>query len=82
MEDRDAKQANGKERVMSTSEIRAHLLDLAQERLEAERLGLNADQAYMADLEEEIITYRAALTGAAVTEIAVLRGELFGRDLG
>jgi hypothetical protein len=67
---------------MSTSEIRAHLLDLAQERLEAERVGLSADRAYMADLEEEITTYRAALVGVAVTEIAVLRGQLFGRDVG
>jgi hypothetical protein len=67
---------------MSTTEIRAHLLDLAQERLEAERVGLSADHAYMADLEEEIATYRAALVGLAVTEIAVLRGQLFGREVG
>ena len=67
---------------MSTTEIRAHLFDLAQELLEAERTGLNTDQAYMTDLEQEIATYRAALVGAAVTEIAVLRGELFGREFG
>jgi hypothetical protein len=36
----------------------------------------------MADLEDEIATYRLALAGAAVTEIAVLRGELFGRQFG
>jgi hypothetical protein len=67
---------------MSTTEIRAHLLQLAQERLEAECAGLSADPGYMADLEEEIAAYRAALVGAAVTEIAVLRGQLFGREFG
>jgi hypothetical protein len=36
----------------------------------------------MADLDEEIVAYRLALVGAAVTEIAVLRGELFGREFG
>jgi hypothetical protein len=67
---------------MSPAEIRAHLLELAQERNEAERAGLGANEAYMADLDEEIVAYRHALVGAAVTEIAVLRGELFGREVG
>ena len=67
---------------MSPTEIRAHLLELAQERTEAERAGLSANEAYMADLDEEIVAYRLALVGAAVTEIAVLRGELFGREFG
>ncbi|MEA2227311.1 MAG: hypothetical protein QOF04_941 [Solirubrobacteraceae bacterium] len=67
---------------MSTAEIRAHLLELAQEGIEAERVGLSTDGAYMADLNEEIAAYRMALTGAAVTEIAVLRGELLGRQFG
>ena len=68
--------------AMSTTEIRAHLMELAQERITAQRLGLSADGAYMADLQEEIAIYRSALTGAAVTEIAVRRGELFGRQFG
>jgi hypothetical protein len=67
---------------MSASEIRTHLLELAQERIEAERAGLSANAAYMADLEDEIDTYRRALIGAHVTEIAVRRGELFGREYG
>ena len=67
---------------MSPAEIRAHLLDLAQERLEAERTGLSANNAYLADLTEEIAIYRLALVGAAVTEIAIRRGELFGRQFG
>jgi hypothetical protein len=36
----------------------------------------------MDDLESEIATYRLALVGASLTEIAVLRGELFGRQVG
>jgi hypothetical protein len=67
---------------MLPSEIRAHLLELAHERLTAEALGMRADGAYMLDLEEEIATYRRALVGAAVTELAILRGELFGRQFG
>jgi hypothetical protein len=67
---------------MSSTEIRAHLLELAQERIAAERAGLEVNEAYMADLEQEIVTYRRALVASAVTEIAVLRGELFGREQG
>jgi hypothetical protein len=67
---------------MSSSEIRSRLIELAQERVAAERAGLGGNQAYMADLEDEIATYRLALAGAAVTEIAVMRGELFGRQFG
>jgi hypothetical protein len=67
---------------MSSTEIRVHLLDLALERLTAERMGLDSDRHYMADLEEEIAAYRAAYVGASITEIAALRGELFGRDQG
>ena len=67
---------------MSPLEIRAHLLDLAEEREAAEHAGLTADPAYMADLETEILEYRVALTGAVVTEIASWRGELFGRNMG
>ena len=42
----------------------------------AERLGGN--RAYMDDLEHEISCCRGAYVGAAVTEIAVLRGVLSG----
>ena len=67
---------------MSASQIRARLIDLARERLAAERAGLGGNRAYMADLENEIVTCRLALIGADVTELAVLRGELFGRQFG
>jgi hypothetical protein len=45
---------------MSPSEIRAMLMDVARERLKAERVGL----------------------GSAVTQLAMLRGQLYGRQLG
>jgi hypothetical protein len=67
---------------MSPLEIRARLQELAQERMSAEAVGLTADATYMADLESEVLEYRLALVGAVVTEIATLRGELFGRNIG
>ncbi len=67
---------------MSSTEIRAHLMALARERLEAECQGLSANRAYMTDLDEEILIYRAALVGARVTDVAVLHGMLHGRNLG
>ena len=67
---------------MSPKEIRAHLVELADERQAAEALGMRPSGAYMTDLEHEIATYRHALIGASITEIAVLRGVLFGRDYG
>ena len=67
---------------MSSAEIRERLLELARERLDAEAVGLGCDAAYMADLDEEVSAWRVAYVGAAVTEIAMLRGELFGRAAG
>jgi hypothetical protein len=67
---------------MYTSEIRGRLNRLHIERLEAESAGLGDCEAYMTDLENEIAECRAALVGAAVTEIAIARGELFGRQVG
>jgi hypothetical protein len=67
---------------MSPAEIRARLLQLVQERLDAEEAGLARDPAYMADLDDEVAVFRAAYVGAAVTQIAVLRGELDGRNVG
>ncbi|MEA2229164.1 MAG: hypothetical protein QOD81_1718 [Solirubrobacteraceae bacterium] len=67
---------------MSPVEIRAHLYELAQERIAAEEAGLTDDPAYRADLDAEVLEYRTALVGALVTHIATFRGQLFGRDLG
>ena len=67
---------------MSSAEIRERLQELTLELVAAEAAGLDRDPAYMADLEDEVAACRAAYVGAAVTDIAVLRGELFGRDVG
>ena len=63
-------------------ELHIRLKELLAERLLASSEGLAADSAYMADLEHEIAEVRAAYVGAAVTEIAALRGELFGPHVG
>ena len=44
--------------------------------------GLDADAAYLAELDEEIVFARRAYVGVAVTEIATLRAELGGPLLG
>jgi hypothetical protein len=67
---------------MSATEIHTHLQELQAERVLASLEGLGADVAYMADLAQEITITRHAFIGAAVTEIATLRGELFGRQQG
>ena len=67
---------------MTATEINARLTRLRLERLEAEAAGLTRSEAYMADLEDEIAECREKLVAQAVTEIAVLRGELFGRQNG
>jgi hypothetical protein len=52
------------------------------ERLFASSYGMTANATYMADLDHEIAEVTAAFTGAAVTEMATLRGELFGLQVG
>ena len=67
---------------MSSTEIRARLIELAKERFAAEHAGLGGNPAYMTDQEDAIAASRCAHAGAAVTEIAVLHGALFGRQFG
>ena len=67
---------------MTTTEIRSHLDDLAEERAAALAWGAAAIPAYIADLEREISDYRAAYVGAAVTEIASFRAQLSGPQVG
>jgi hypothetical protein len=63
-------------------EIHTHLLGLEAERALASIEGLPANSAYMADLDGEIEATIRAYVGAAVTEIATLRAELFGPQVG
>ena len=67
---------------MSALEARSHLSELEAERALVGFSALAEVEPYMADLEEEIATWRTVYTGAAVTEIASLRGEMFGRQVG
>jgi hypothetical protein len=67
---------------MSAIEMQLQLNDLQAERARAFIEGLEGNATYMADLDEEILTTRHAYVGAAVTEIATLRAELFGPQRG
>jgi hypothetical protein len=68
--------------TLTATDVKRHLDLLNEERELAVEIGLAADGAYMADLEEEIVACRAAYVGAAVTEIASMRAELSGALLG
>jgi hypothetical protein len=67
---------------MSAIEMQTHLKELHTERALASIEGLGSDSAYMADLDHEIATVRHAYEVAAVTEIATLRAQLSGPQVG
>jgi hypothetical protein len=58
------------------------LIELRSERLLASSYGMTGNATYMTDLDAEIEEVTAAYTGPAVTEMATLRGELFGPQIG
>lgn len=62
--------------------MRRELERLMAERHAASRAGLSDDGVYMTELDDELTAARDAYVGLAVTEIASLRGELSGRQLG
>lgn len=66
---------------MSTSQLRIRLRELEAERSAAHEL-LPENRLYLSDLEDEIAATTAFYIGAAVTDIATLRGELSGRNQG
>jgi hypothetical protein len=68
--------------TLTATDVKRHLDLLHEERLLAVEIGLAADGAYMADLDDEIAACRAAYVGAAVTEIATMRAELSGPLVG
>jgi hypothetical protein len=55
---------------------------LEAERLDAVEAGLGANALYMADLQNDIEASRAIYVGLAVTEIATLRAQLGGPQVG
>ena len=64
---------------VSAVEVLRYLEGLNEERALAALTPLADDPVYTADLDQEITATRHAFVGVAVTEIATLRGELFGR---
>lgn len=70
------------ETQVSAFEIRSYLNQLQMERVEAKLVGLGDCETYMTELEDEIEHCSSVYVGAAVTEIASLRGELSGRLIG
>ncbi len=58
--------------------LRERLRELAAERALADLEGLDHNEPYLADLEGEIAFAQKAYVGAAVTQIATLRGQLYG----
>jgi hypothetical protein len=67
---------------MFATEMHIHLQELHVERALASIEGLASNSAYMADLDQEIAATRSAYVGAAVTEIATLRAQLSGPQVG
>ncbi len=67
---------------MTAADAREHITDLEAERALARVTGIAEIAAYMDDLDEELDEWRHHYAVAAVTEIATLRGELFGPDIG
>jgi hypothetical protein len=55
---------------------------LEAERLDAVEAGLGENALYMTDLEHDIEASLALYVGAAVTEIATLRAQLSGPQVG
>ena len=67
---------------VSAAKARSRLNMLLEERSTALRTPLKGNRIYMDSLEADIAASRAAFVGAAVTEVAVLRAEVFGRQYG
>jgi hypothetical protein len=68
--------------LSTAADFAEHLRLLRTERALAAVDGLDADAAYLAELEEEIVLARRAYVVVAVAEIAALRGALSGPLLG
>jgi len=66
----------------SAADIRLKLELLQTERAIALDTALRHNPAYMADLRDEIVATQHAFVGSAVAEIASMRAELSGRQVG
>lgn len=63
-------------------QMKDRLAEFEAERALASLEGLSANGAYISDLDDDLAAARHAYVGAAVTDIATLRGELSGPLLG
>ena len=70
------------EPLRTAVDARSRLRRLQAERLDAAEAGLGANAVYMADLRADIAAARAAYIGLAMTEVATLRAELGGSQVG
>ena len=67
---------------MTATDARIQLQRLEAERLDAVDAGLGENALYMDDLHNDIAASRALYIGLAVTEIASLRAQLSGPQVG
>ncbi len=67
---------------MTAINIQTQLHRLRAERALAARAPVETPAFYLGDLDEEIKATRDAYVATAVTEIATLRAELFGAQVG
>ena len=67
---------------LTSAHARQVLDDLVAERATALGTALAHNAVYMDDLAADLEAAREAYVGLAVTEIATLHGELFGRKIG
>jgi hypothetical protein len=67
---------------MTATDARIRLHRLEAERLDAVEAGLGDNALYMDDLQSDIEASRALYIGLAVTEIATLRAQLGGPQVG
>jgi hypothetical protein len=70
------------ESQMTATDARQQLHRLQAERLDAVDAGLGQNELYMTELESDIASSRIAYVALAVTEIATLRAQLSGPQVG
>jgi hypothetical protein len=67
---------------MTATDARMQLLRLTAELHDARDVGLTGNATYMDRLQADISDVQAAYVGLAVTEIATLRAQLSGPQIG
>ena len=68
--------------MLTATDARRELMRLTAERLDAREIGQDLDRSYLTELDCEIDDCRLTYGLLALTEIASLRAELFGPQVG